>query len=241
MSPEYEKPEYFDRLVLKNNATRVALKDGEIAYLPNPRRRKDTKILEMLARIDGVTESEIHKELNVEMSTATNYLNIPPYYRYSKKADGTRGGETVWQLTSFRGARLVGDEFRGSLQEINTTPNDEKTCLEEAFDKAVQEARKASKEVRRERLRNAPKKPNQRSVTTTVFERNPDVVAEVLERAKGICEHEQCRKPAPFRRASDNSPYLEVHHKIPLAQGGDDTVENAIALCPNCHRKAHFG
>jgi len=34
---------------------------------------------------------------------------------------------------------------------------------------------------------------------------------------------------------------LEVHHKVPLAEGGDDTVENAIALCPNCHRHAHYG
>ncbi len=25
-----------------------------------------------------------------------------------------------------------------------------------------------------------------------------------------------------------------------LANNGDDTVENAIALCPNCHRKAHY-
>lgn len=57
--------------------------------------------------------------------------------------------------------------------------------------------------------------------------------------AKGICE--RCRKPAPFIRDNDNSPYLEVHHKIPLADGGDDTVENAIALCPNCHRQAHYG
>jgi 5-methylcytosine-specific restriction protein A len=26
-----------------------------------------------------------------------------------------------------------------------------------------------------------------------------------------------------------------------LASDGDDTVENAVALCPNCHRRAHFG
>ena len=26
-----------------------------------------------------------------------------------------------------------------------------------------------------------------------------------------------------------------------LALGGDDTVDNAIAVCPNCHRKHHFG
>nr|WP_275041241.1 HNH endonuclease signature motif containing protein [Halomonas meridiana] len=46
---------------------------------------------------------------------------------------------------------------------------------------------------------------------------------------------------APFNRKSDGSPYLEVHHRKPLAEGGDDTVANAIALCPNCHRAAHYG
>ncbi len=40
---------------------------------------------------------------------------------------------------------------------------------------------------------------------------------------------------------SDKTPYLEVHHRIPLAKKGEDTVANAIALCPNCHRKSHYG
>ena len=26
-----------------------------------------------------------------------------------------------------------------------------------------------------------------------------------------------------------------------LADGGADTVENAIAVCPNCHRELHYG
>ena len=39
----------------------------------------------------------------------------------------------------------------------------------------------------------------------------------------------------------DGTPYLEVHHKIPLAKDGEDTIENAEALCPNCHREKHFG
>ncbi|WP_250520707.1 HNH endonuclease signature motif containing protein [Caballeronia sp. NCTM1] len=76
-------------------------------------------------------------------------------------------------------------------------------------------------------------------VKTRVFNRNPYVVAEVLLRAKGICE--ACGSSAPFRRRSDNTPYLEVHHLKPLADGGDDTVANAIGVCPNCHRAAHFG
>ena len=76
-------------------------------------------------------------------------------------------------------------------------------------------------------------------VEQKVFVRNPDVVAEVLWRATGVCE--KCKKRAPFKNRKDGSPYLEAHHLKTLADGGEDTVENAMALCPNCHRKAHHG
>jgi 5-methylcytosine-specific restriction enzyme A len=77
------------------------------------------------------------------------------------------------------------------------------------------------------------------TTTTVVFARSPHVAAEVLERAAGRCE--RCAKAAPFLRARDGTPYLEVHHRIRLADGGFDTVDNAIALCPNCHRECHHG
>ncbi|MDP2452268.1 MAG: HNH endonuclease signature motif containing protein [Polaromonas sp.] len=64
-------------------------------------------------------------------------------------------------------------------------------------------------------------------------------MAEVLEQAGGACGI--CGKNAPFARASDGTPYLEVHHTKPLAKDGDDTVENAVAACPNCHRQQHYG
>ncbi|TAL84944.1 MAG: HNH endonuclease [Rhodanobacter sp.] len=34
---------------------------------------------------------------------------------------------------------------------------------------------------------------------------------------------------------------LEVHHVVPLAEHGDDTLANAAALCPHCHRELHSG
>lgn len=40
---------------------------------------------------------------------------------------------------------------------------------------------------------------------------------------------------------SKGSPYLEVHHVRRLADGGSDTTENAVALCPNCHMELHYG
>ncbi len=84
-----------------------------------------------------------------------------------------------------------------------------------------------------------PKTPTKKLSLTTVYERNPKVVKGALTRAKGKCE--SCKKDAPFKREKDNTPYLEVHHIKQLAQGGEDIIKNTIALCPNCHRQAHFG
>lgn len=81
--------------------------------------------------------------------------------------------------------------------------------------------------------------PKKYSVTTMAYARDPRVVYLALKRANGICE--DCNMAAPFIRRSDSLPYLEVHHKITLSNGGPDILENAIALCPNCHRKRHFG
>lgn len=103
----------------------------------------------------------------------------------------------------------------------------------------VEESLAMSQGKRSERLAKAQKNPQKIATTVFVFVRNPDVVAEALIRADGSCEH--CRTKAPFLRKSNGRPYLEVHHRIPLAEGGLDTVENAVALCPNCHREAHHG
>lgn len=111
--------------------------------------------------------------------------------------------------------------------------------LERRFQKQVSDSLNITSEARLQRLHSASTKPKQIQVTTTVYIRNPDVVAQVLLKANGICE--ACLQPAPFIKKSDGLPYLEVHHKKRLADGGEDSVKNAIALCPNCHRKFHYG
>ncbi|WP_370979729.1 HNH endonuclease [Agaribacterium sp. ZY112] len=107
------------------------------------------------------------------------------------------------------------------------------------FSEQVKRSLSDDSKKRSVRLSSANKIPTSITVQTTVYRRNPDVVAEALCRAAGSCE--RCHKPAPFLRAKDGTPYLEVHHKIQLSRGGEDTIENAIALCPNCHRELHFG
>lgn len=94
----------------------------------------------------------------------------------------------------------------------------------------------------RKRLRKAPlkpagnKSPAQSISTVTRYARDGSVIAWVLEQASGICEC--CQEPAPFESA--NGPFLEVHHVRHLADNGSDTIFNAVALCPNCHRRLHY-
>lgn len=71
-----------------------------------------------------------------------------------------------------------------------------------------------------------------------VYVRDPAVKAWILQQSKGVCEN--CCEKAPFF-LNDGSPYLEVHHVIPLSSAGADTTSNCVALCPNCHRALHYG
>ena len=102
----------------------------------------------------------------------------------------------------------------------------------------ITELKDKSLEVIAQKLINKPKLPKKTEILSSGFIRSAPVIAYVLKRANGICE--LCHQPAPFVRP-DGSPYLEVHHWTPLADGGDDTIVNAAALCPNCHSEAHFG
>jgi hypothetical protein len=81
--------------------------------------------------------------------------------------------------------------------------------------------------------------PPKRARMINDFVRDFYIVAAALLRADGSCEMPNCTS-ALFER-DDDRPYLEVHHVMPLGEGGDDTLINAAALCPSCHRELHYG
>lgn len=56
----------------------------------------------------------------------------------------------------------------------------------------------------------------------------------VVKRANGHCQ--LCGCTAPFHDSQGN-PYLEIHFVIALNEGGSDSIDNLVTLCPNCHRK----
>lgn len=139
------------------------------------------------------------------------------------------------QGTLFNIEKEYFDVIDRMLEKLNPVGN-----YYEDLDKEVEKSREISSKERKKRLANKENLiPERIQITTSGFKRDANVIAEVLERANGKCE--KCKSDAPFIRKINNTPYLEVHHKVRLADGGEDTVENAIAVCPNCHRELHFG
>jgi 5-methylcytosine-specific restriction protein A len=77
---------------------------------------------------------------------------------------------------------------------------------------------------------------NQYEKNGLAYVRSSYIRRRVLIRANGNCEY--CSTEGFTTNSGAN--YLETHHIIPLCEGGLDTEDNVIALCPNDHRKAHF-
>ncbi|MCW5550895.1 MAG: HNH endonuclease [Verrucomicrobiae bacterium] len=157
----------------------------------------------------------------------------PPTNLLTKRRDGlplkerTRAGG--WSEVYERSDMSVFTISSAETEEANTR----KLTAE------IEGARTLDADTLQRRLAAAPKLPERVQIISVGYRRNADVIVAVLNRANGICE--RCRKDAPFVRRSDGTPFLEVHHRTPLAEGGEDTIENALALCPNCHREVHHG
>lgn len=64
------------------------------------------------------------------------------------------------------------------------------------------------------------------------YPRDPAVRAAVRERAEGRCERDGCGETRPF------ASFLDVHHILGIEVS--DRAWTCVALCPNCHREAHF-
>ena len=62
--------------------------------------------------------------------------------------------------------------------------------------------------------------------------RDPAVRREVIKRCKGTCERPGCGASRDF------PGFLDVHHILGAEKS--DRAWTCVALCPNCHREAHF-
>jgi 5-methylcytosine-specific restriction protein A len=125
--------------------------------------------------------------------------------------------------------------FPLKLKDGNPAPID-KNHLNKVFETKTRKAKRLSDEEVEQRAKNARKNIGSRKSIIHQHERSPWVAEHAKRLAKGVCQ--LCEQPAPFKNRA-NEPFLETHHIIWLAKGGEDTIANTVALCPNCHRKMH--
>ncbi|MCP9787129.1 EVE domain-containing protein [Cyanobium sp. N5-Cardenillas] len=132
----------------------------------------------------------------------------------------------------------VSDEFQRLWPQYWLEPTRE--LQEERLEQAVEEA-KADLDVLEARIRASrrPSKPRSGTTTTTVFNRDPNIIAYAKRRAGCRCEVPGCEVPLFLK--PDGEPYVEVHHIHMLADGGEDTTDNVACLCPTHHREIHCG
>lgn len=111
-----------------------------------------------------------------------------------------------------------------------------KTAVETAAAARARTARRLGDDELAKRATLAAKRPSRRPTTSATYERDPYVAELAKRRARGICQ--LCLEAAPFK-SKKGEPYLETHHIVWLARGGEDSIANTVALCPNCHRRVH--
>lgn len=137
-------------------------------------------------------------------------------------------------LSGLRPARNVGANVAAQIEELIAEVEGTSIVPVVSFEIVVRD------DMKKRKLPQPPGTHEPKATTSTVtqYQRDPSVKAWVLQQANGICEC--CNQQAPFV-GSDGLPYLEIHHVRKLAEKGSDTTNNAVAVCPNCHRELHYG
>ncbi|MCB0712437.1 MAG: HNH endonuclease [Ignavibacteriae bacterium] len=133
-------------------------------------------------------------------------------------------------------------EYLSSYTRISQPDTNSTTTEDEFYSrqrKVEREAKRLTDSEIRDKAISLKAIPKHIKVVSTKYYRSPFIVEYAKRKANGVCQ--DCKNPAPFLNKENGEPFLETHHIIPLADGGEDSVENTIALCPNCHRKRHYG
>ena len=135
-------------------------------------------------------------------------------------------------------------DLNGEIRKVYIFPLKLKTCERDIDQETAQtwhenkqkQAKKLSMDELKHRALKSSPKSNAYKTTVQQYVRSAYVVEYAKRLANGICQ--LCEQPAPFKDKK-SMPYLETHHIAWLARGGEDTIFNRVALCPNCHKRMH--
>lgn len=155
-------------------------------------------------------------------------------YIYRGKVELAEDPHTSTQVGEDGNSRLVW-VFPLKLLENNAGVL-EREVIDEFENTQKAKAQRLSMEELVVRARLAGSGASSRLVKTKTYIRNQYISEYTRRSANGMCQ--LCSAGAPFIDKS-GEPYLESHHVVWLSKGGPDTLENTVALCPNCHKRMH--
>ncbi|WP_231478683.1 HNH endonuclease [Virgibacillus halodenitrificans] len=134
-------------------------------------------------------------------------------------------------------SKQVRDVWVFPLRLINSQPFEvDPGKIVNRHKKQARSAKKMSDDELKKRAKLSSGKPGSMKSYAKIFERDQFIVEYAKRWAKGYCQ--LCEKKAPFLD-KQGRPYLHTHHINWLSRGGEDTIGNVIALCPNCHERMH--
>lgn len=145
-----------------------------------------------------------------------------------------------WKIETQTEGKRKGDKLvKYSLQPIDTDELEEENLpIVNPLENILLEPSEFYN-LRKKALKNINKPLKTATIILTEYKnRSIEIKKYALLRANGRCEN--CEKEAPFVNVNE-IPFLEVHHIFSLADEGPDHPINVAAICPNCHKEAHYG
>ncbi|MFC3124328.1 HNH endonuclease [Pseudoroseomonas globiformis] len=178
-----------------------------------------------------------------------NFRSLDPRDSRSGFSGGSKIDQAVWfrfydaAEQAVRSAELE-NEFRRLWEPVTpTSVLGSDTASAEQHEQQVSSLAALPLKVlmaRYERTRGVANPLPKSSVTSgRRFERDPLLSAIAKVRASFRCEVVGCVHPTFVSK--DGQPYVEVHHIMPLSQGGPDVLNNLACVCPAHHREVHVG
>ena len=168
-------------------------------------------------------------------------LNVKAEQRYSMLFPEHLDMGNYFDLSRFRRANIV---YMGKKKAEEIIGDEIDACRKKGMDTSKmrgildliapprRRASRISKEVPGQATvgRDDGGPPDRVTETVTRFARDTEKVRRLKARYKDRCQVcEQTIRVSPSRR------YSEVHHLLPLKDGGSDSFENMLVLCPNHH------
>ena len=177
----------------------------------------------------------------IRMYTDDNHLTNDNNWDLVHYAFGKNVNKKYHYIGTFIKRKTQNYPYEAGFERIATSIDLEAWDSEIIIPDDEKEAQKVIKGLTHEQLLRAALQHESESpevvlTSSKTYKRATTIASLAKERANGYCE--LCGNKAPFI-SKNGEPFLEVHHIVPLAEGGSDTITNTVALCPNCHRRMH--